>query len=78
MADFNLAEAQAFQSRVIERVREIERMLDSEVIAYYRADRVDNEADARENFRGLHDYLRRAYRDFDQLLTEVEQRPEYR
>jgi len=72
MAD--LEGAQAFQNKVIERIREMERMLDSEVIAYYKADRVDDETDARENLRGIHNYLKRAYRDLDQLLTEIERR----
>lgn len=74
MPDFNLSDAQAFQNRVIERVREMQRMLDREVVGYYRADQVDNEQDARENLRGLHNYLKRVYKDLDQLLTEIERR----
>ena len=74
MAEFDQENAQAFQNRVIERVREMERMLDSEVIAYYREDRLDDEEDARENLRGIHNYLKRAHRELDQLLTEVEHR----
>lgn len=74
MAEFDLQSAQEFQSRVIERVRQMERMLDAEVIAYYREDRVDSEQDARENLRGLHNYLKRAYKDLDRILTDIEYR----
>ena len=78
MAEFDAENAQAFQSRIVERVREMERMLDRDVVAYYRADRVDSEADARENLRGLHRYLKQAYQEIDRMLDEIEKRPEYR
>ena len=77
MTEFDLRSAQEFQDHVITRVREIEQVLDREVIAYYQADRVDDEQDAGENLRGLHNYLKRIYRDLDVLLTEIEKRPEY-
>ncbi|OGE79413.1 MAG: hypothetical protein A2751_05255 [Candidatus Doudnabacteria bacterium RIFCSPHIGHO2_01_FULL_46_14] len=78
MPEFDRHAAQAFQNRIIERVREMERMLDNEVIGYYTEDRVDNEADARENLRGLHNYLKRAYQDLDRLMTDIENRADYR
>lgn len=77
MADFDIENSQAFQREIVERVREIQRMLDREVIAYYQADRVDDGADARENLRGLHRYLKKAYQDLDRILDEIERRPEF-
>lgn len=74
MAEFNLSDAQSFQNRIIERVRETERMLDNEVIAYYKADQVDSEENMYENLRGMHNYLKRAYADLGQLLTDIEYR----
>lgn len=78
MTDESISKSQTFQTYVIERVREIQRMLDREVVEYYRADRVDDEADATENLRGLHNYLKRAYKSLDALLTEIENRPEFK
>ena len=77
MAEFDIENAQAFQNEVIERVREMERTLDREVIAYYQDDKVDNAEDARENLKGLHKYLKDAYASLDRLLDEIEKRPEY-
>lgn len=74
MADFNLEEAQKFQTRMIESVKDIERGLDRDVLKYYTDDRVDNEADYYENLRGLHDFMRVAYRRLGDLLTEIERR----
>lgn len=74
MAEFNREEAQRFQDQIINRVRELERMLDTEVVQYYRADAVDDETDYYENLRGLKNYLREAYQRLDRLLTEIEQR----
>lgn len=77
MAEFDTDNVQAFQSRIIERVKEMERVLDREVVAYYQADRVDSAEDARENLRGLHKYLKDAYVSLARLLDEIERRPEY-
>ncbi len=77
MAEFDPSGVQEFQSQIIERVRELERMLDRDVIAYYQADRVDSAEDARENLQGLHRYLKTAYQSFDRMLDEIERRPEY-
>ncbi|MEK7554389.1 MAG: hypothetical protein AAB518_00160 [Patescibacteria group bacterium] len=77
MANQNLEEADRFQREVLERVQEIQRMLDREAIGYYRNDRVDDRQDAYENLRGLHTYLKRAYQELDRLLTDIERRPEY-
>ncbi len=74
MADFNQERAQEFQSSVISRVREMQRMLDAEVVQYYTSDRVDNEADYYENLRGLRNYLRGAYQRLDQILTDIDSR----
>ncbi len=74
MADFNQERAQEFQSSVISRVREMQLMLDAEVVQYYTSDRVDNEADYYENLRGLRNYLRGAYQRLDQILTDIESR----
>ncbi len=74
MSDFSLSEAQQFQDRTIERVREIERNLDRDVITYYVNDKVDDESDARENLDGLRRYLRAAYQQIDVLLTDIERR----
>ena len=78
MAEFDKESTQAFQSRIIERVREMERVLDREVIVYYQADQVDDAADARENLRGLHKYLKDAYQSLDRMLDEIEKRPEFK
>ncbi|OGE83792.1 MAG: hypothetical protein A2846_00075 [Candidatus Doudnabacteria bacterium RIFCSPHIGHO2_01_FULL_49_9] len=78
MAEFDTESTQAFQSRIIERVREMERVLDREVIVYYQADQVDDAADARENLRGLHKYLKDAYQSLDRMLDEIEKRPEFK
>ena len=77
MDEFNRDEAQRFQASVLERVLAIQRMLDREVVEYYRADRVDDRRDAYENLRGLHNYLKRAYQDIDRLLTDIERREKY-
>lgn len=78
MPDYNLSEGQAFQRSILERVREMERTLDREVLAYYQADPVDSFQDAQENFRGLHRYLRSAYKTLDSILDDIERRPEFR
>ena len=74
MADFDKDEAQQFQEETIRRVREMQRMLDSEVTQYYRNDPVDNEKDYYENLRGLRTYLRDAYQRLDRILTDIENR----
>jgi hypothetical protein len=74
MADFNLEEAQKFQTRMIESVKDIERGLDRDVLKYYTDDTVDDEKDYYENLRGLHDFMRVAYRRLGDLLTEIERR----
>lgn len=78
MAEFNLEEAQAFQNRIIDRVRETQRMLDRDVIEYYRQDRVESSQDMYENLHGLHNYLKRSYDELGRLMTEIENRAEYR
>ena len=78
MAEFDLGSAQGFQNQIVERVREMERMLDKEVIGYYTQDRVDSQEDASENLRGLHTYLKRAYTDLDRLMTDIERNQYYR
>jgi len=77
MSDFNVQEAQAFQRGILERVRAMQRDLDRDVLAYYQADPVDDLADAQENFRGLHRYLKSAYRTLDRILDDIEKRPEF-
>jgi len=74
MADFNLEEAQQFQSRIIDGVRETERGLDRDVLQYYTNDRVDSETDYYENLKGLHNYLKIAYHRLGDLMTEIEGR----
>jgi len=74
MADFNKDEAQKFQSEIIERVQETERMLDRDVIEYYTSDRVDSEEDYYENLRGLHKFLKEGYFRIGQLLSDIERR----
>jgi len=74
MAYFNQEETQRFQDSVLERVREMERMLDTQVLEYYRNDRVDSYDDYKENLQGLHNYLKRAYQTLDRLLNEIESR----
>ena len=74
MADFNKEEAQQFQSSVVARVRDMQRMLDTEVVQYYNNDRVDNEADYYENLRGLSRFLRDAYQRMDRVLTDIDNR----
>jgi hypothetical protein len=74
MADFNLEEAQQFQTETLSRVREMQRMLDTEVTAYYSRDRVDNEADYYENLQGLRNYLKDAYGRLDRVLTDIDRR----
>lgn len=74
MADFNIERAQEFQSGIISRVREMERILDAEVIRYYTDDRVDNEADYYENLRGLRNYLRGAAQRLDGMLVDIDSR----
>jgi hypothetical protein len=72
MAEFNRDEAQRFQDSILLRVREMERVLDREVLEYYRNDRVDNSEDFYENLRGLHNYLKRAYDTLDRLMNDIE------
>ena len=74
MADFNREDAQRFQDSILARVRETERMLDREVLEYYRNDKVENAEDFYENLRGLHNYLKRAYSDLDRLMNDIEWR----
>ena len=74
MADFNRESAQEFQTGIVNRVRDMERMLDTEVVQYYTADQVDNEADYYENLRGLRNYLRDAYQRLDTILTDIDSR----
>jgi hypothetical protein len=78
MPEYNLQEGQAFQRSILERVRVMERTLDREVLAYYQADPVDSFQDAQENFRGLHRYLKGAYKTLDGILDDLERRPEFR
>lgn len=74
MADFNLEEAQRFQGEILTRVRDMEQMLDREVLQYYRADQVDSEDDYYENLRGLRNFLKDAYSRLDRMLTDIERR----
>jgi uncharacterized protein YbaP (TraB family) len=74
MATFNREDAQRFQDDVLSRVRDMERMLDTEVNTYYRNDPVDDENDYYENLRGLDNYLRDAYKRLDRILTDIENR----
>ncbi len=74
MAEFNLDDARQFQSSILERVRGMERVLDREVLEYYRADGVHDEEDFYENLRGLHTYLKRAYDALDKMLDDIEYR----
>lgn len=74
MAEFNREAAQSFQDGIIIRVRDMERMLDREVLQYYKSDQVDNYADYKENLQGMHNYLKRAYAEIDKLLTDIEWR----
>lgn len=76
MAEYDQEEAQKFQDDIVRRVRETERMLDTEVIQYYTNDRVDGESDYYENLRGLRNYLRDAYRRFDQMMIDIDRRLE--
>lgn len=76
MAEFHREEAQQFQSGILNRVREMELMLDKEVLQYYREDRVDSAEDYYENLRGLRNYLRDAYQRLDRMLTDIDRRLE--
>ena len=77
MDNFNAQDAQNFQDRTIQRVREMERMLDEQVVNYYQGSRLEITEHAYKNFHGIHDYLKKAYRDLDQILTDIERRAEY-
>ena len=74
MAEFNKEEAQRFQDHILDRIRELERMIDRDVTGYYRSDRVDDENDCYENLRGLHKYLRDAYHRLGEILNDIERR----
>lgn len=74
MPPFNKESAQAFQSSIVSRVRELQRMIDQDVVHYYTRDRVDDERDYYENLRGLSRFLGNASQRIDGILRDIRSR----
>ena len=74
MADFNREEAQQYQNERVARITEIYRTLGREVIDYYNNDRVDDEADARENLLGMRKWVRMVRDDLGQVAQRLDER----
>ncbi len=74
MPEFNKEEAQKYQSERVQRITEIYHTLGREVIDYYTTDRVDDEADARENLIGLRKWARIVREDLDRVIAQIDDR----
>ena len=72
MSDFSIQNAQQYQDSLVQRAKDMRAELEREVINYYTDDRVDNEADAKENLRGIHRFLKDIYKRLDKILYEIE------
>lgn len=72
MAQYNQQEAQRYQDELVRRSLDSYRTLGREIIDYYTTDRVDDEADARENLRGMRKWLRYVRDDLNKIIDSLD------
>ena len=72
MAEYNQQEAQRYQDDLVQRSLQSYRTLGREVVDYYTTDRVDDEADARENLRGMRKWLRYVCDDLNKIVDSID------
>ena len=72
MAEYNQQEAQRYQDDLVQRALQSYRTLGREVVDYYTTDRVDDEADARENLRGIRKWLRYVRDDLNKIIDSLD------
>jgi uncharacterized protein with HEPN domain len=66
---FNRKQAEANLQEILRRIREIDFSIDRDIIDYRKNDTLQDEEDEYRTMRDIRNYLLKAYRRIDELLT---------